>query len=72
MMMKIRAFAGRSCWRFATLRWFGTGPLPHPTSQTGYAMGGRVGERAGAVLRNKDAVGWHTTSQTKNHSFPFI
>jgi len=28
----------------------GTGPLPHPAAQTWYALGGRVGERAGADL----------------------
>jgi len=29
----------------------GTGPLPHPATQPGYSMGGRVGERAGAAQR---------------------
>ena len=28
-----------------------TGPLPHPASQSGYAMGGRVGERAGTATQ---------------------
>jgi len=28
----------------------GTGPLPHPATQTWYALGGWVGERAGTVL----------------------
>ena len=27
----------------------GTGPLPHPATQPGYSVGGRVGERAGAA-----------------------
>ena len=36
----------------ASLNRGGTGPLPHPTTQPGYAMGGRVGERAGAVPSN--------------------
>jgi|GEM_PF-4210940 len=31
----------------------GTGPLPHPATQRQYHMGGRVGERAGAVLRRQ-------------------
>jgi len=31
------------------LRGYGTGPLPHPATQREYAaLGGRVGERAGA------------------------
>ena len=29
----------------------GAGPLPHPTTQSGYAVGGRAGERAGTVTQ---------------------
>ena len=29
-----------------------TGPLPHPASQKILPLGGRVGERAGAVMRH--------------------
>ena len=34
---------------------FRTGPLPHPATQQGIVMGGRVGERAGAdALQRED------------------
>jgi len=29
----------------------GAGPLPHPATQSGYAVGGRVGERADTALQ---------------------
>src|SRR3546814_5928594 len=35
----------------------GTGPLPHPTTQRQYPMGGRVGERAGAEFRIRGSGG---------------
>ncbi|KZE11386.1 MULTISPECIES: FAD-binding and (Fe-S)-binding domain-containing protein [Sphingomonas] len=32
----------------------GAGPLPHPTTQSEYAVGGRVGERAGTASSSED------------------
>ncbi len=38
----------------AELNQGGTGPLPHPASHSEYAVGGRVGERAGAASARAD------------------
>src|SRR3546814_9799955 len=38
----------------------GTGPLPHPATQSGYAVGGRMGERAGDAIRRKARSEEHT------------
>ncbi|MEN2747772.1 FAD-binding and (Fe-S)-binding domain-containing protein [Sphingomonas sp. T9W2] len=34
----------------------GAGPLPHPTTHSGYAVGGRVGERAGTASSLEDQI----------------
>jgi len=62
-MTTLSPFVLRVCLGMRLWRICGTSPLPHPTSQSGYSMGGRVGERAGTASEMRSAAHFQTNSE---------